>query len=570
MMLRTSSPNSNKIAALLLSGLFMHISTARIYTFWVQFNDKKASSYSLTKPLEFLTEKALNRRAKAGVLLRETDLPVCPVYEEEVIKNGFTIKLTSRWFNAALVETQDSFSIQKLQSLPFSGKILFVESRNPSRGASYSEANAPFGLKKASERIAVTNGNEDYSLTNRYGGSARQIEMLNGQLFHEAGYDGRGVLIAVMDAGFYRANQMEAFDSVFKNGQVKGHYDFADLEADVFDDDDHGTEVWSCMAANVPGLMVGTAPGADYLLLRTEIASRESLVEEFNWIAGAEYADAQGADMISSSLGYTEFDNPAQGHHYEELDGNTTWISRAANMAAKTGMIMVNSAGNEGDMEWKFIGAPADAENVIAVAAVDALGERASFSSYGPTAAGKVKPDIAAMGERTMVAASGGYIHEASGTSYSAPVLAGFIACMIQYLGNTAPEKLKQVLFMSCNSYFAPNNSTGHGIPDARQIMYMHIYDDNAPLLQPFFSWFEGDTVHGGLDIKTMRKPDTKYFYELSTETGGYVMGGTLGALGELGYGMHLDAGRSGSYTLKISDGQKKWEKSFYFAADPL
>jgi hypothetical protein len=547
----------------------MHVSGARIYTFWVQFNDKKASSYSLAKPQEFLTEKSLKRRAKAGVMLRETDLPVCPVYEEAVLKNGFAVRLTSRWFNAALVETQDSAAIGKLDLLPFTGKILFVESRNPSRGASYSEANAPFGLGR-SARVEILNDRSEYSLSNRYGESARQIEMLNGHIFHEAGYDGRGVLIAVMDAGFYRANQMEAFDSVFKNGQVKGHYDFADLEEDVFDDDDHGTEVWSCMAANVPGLMIGTAPGADYLLLRTEIASRESLVEEFNWIAGAEYADAQGADMISSSLGYTEFDNPAQGHVYEDLDGNTTWISKAANMAARTGMIMVNSAGNEGDMEWKYIGAPADAENVIAVAAVDAIGERASFSSYGPTAAGRNKPDIAAMGERTTVAATGGYVHQASGTSYSAPVLAGFIACMIQYMGNTPPEKLKQVLFMSCGNFFAPDNSTGYGIPDARHIMYMHVYDDNAPLVQPFFAWIKGDTVRGGLDIKTMRRPDGKYFFELSTEEGGHVMSGTLNALGETGHGMRLDAVHTGRYKLKISDGLKKWEKSFYFAADPL
>ena len=228
--------------------------------------------------------------------------------------------------------------------------------------------------------------------------------MLNGDALHDMGYDGAGKIIAILDAGFLNANNLDAFDSLWNNGQILGTRDFVSPQnPNIFGSHYHGTMVLSTMGANWPGQMVGTAPKADYWLIRTEDGDSECLIEELNWVSGAEFADSLGADVINSSLGYTTFDDPTLDHSYEDMDGNTTPVTIGADMAVSKGMIVVNSAGNSGGSFWQYIGAPADGDSVFSIGAVDGLGNYAYFSSTGPTYDGRMKPNVVAQGQGSTI-----------------------------------------------------------------------------------------------------------------------------------------------------------------------
>jgi serine protease AprX len=301
-----------------------------------------------------------------------------------------------------------------------------------------------------------------------YGSSFDQISMLNGHIMHDNGYTGDGLVIAVLDAGFLHTNTMVAFDSLRNSNKILSTFDFVDPGSSVYDDAAHGSMVLSVMASNVPGEIIGAAPHASYHLLRSEDTGTETLIEEYNWASAAEYADSAGVDIINSSLGYTEFDDPAQNHTYADLDGNTTPITIAADWAASKGMIVVNSAGNNGTSSWFRISAPADADSILGVGAVDVLSVYADFSGKGPSYDGRVKPDVSAMGSQTIVADpwTGSGTFPGNGTSFSAPLIAGFAACLWQCNPNKNNIQIINALKQSSSQYNNPDSLVGHGIPD--------------------------------------------------------------------------------------------------------
>jgi hypothetical protein len=301
-----------------------------------------------------------------------------------------------------------------------------------------------------------------------YGNSLNQVSMLRGDLMHNAGYTGQGMIIAVLDAGFSNANNIAPLDSLFATGKILSTWDFVDNEQDVFDDDAHGSMVLSVIGGNSPGELIGTAPHASFHLLRSENAPAEAIIEEYNWASAAEYADSVGAHIINSSLGYTVFDNPAQNHSYGNLDGNTTPISIAADIAASKGMVVCNSAGNEGNGSWFHISAPADADSILAVGAVDASENIVGFSGKGPSYDGRVKPDVAAQGFGTIVADpwNGTGVFGASGTSFSSPLMAGMVASLWQCSPNSSSQAIINAIRQSGSQFNNPDSLMGHGIPD--------------------------------------------------------------------------------------------------------
>ncbi|MBL7811618.1 MAG: S8 family serine peptidase [Bacteroidetes bacterium] len=558
------------LAALLL-GTATAATGTKTYKFWVSFRDKSGTPYSILKPWDFLSQKALDRRKRAGKPVGMEDLPVVPAYVIAVSGTGVQVLLSSRWMNAVLVTTRDSSRAVELSRMTMVQKVELMGIWSYRGGAAELNPDAfeHFGLKETETvqdtcRIAVKtkklNGNDN----NGYGLAWDQINQLNGYELHKRGYRGKGILIAVLDAGFYRANQMEAFDSLMLSHRVLGTKDFVDFDNSVYNDDDHGTQVLSCMAANVPGLMVGTAPDASYLLLRTEDHRSEFPSEEAQWVAGVEMADSAGADIVNSSLGYTVFDRPELGHRYAELTGNTTLISRAANMAWERGIIMVNSAGNEGDGDWHYIGAPADAPGVIAVAAVDRTGRRADFSSMGPTADGRMKPDLAAMGENTIVAGTSGYFTGASGTSFSSPVLCGMIASFMQYAGTVSPQAMRQAVELSARHSLGKDSLLGGGLPDFRLAMDL-VKGTNTRKEITFVQGLPSDTMHTAFNISTLQSPAKTWFYTLQDAEGKTVSQGSLSLQGGLMYAAAIEPAGKGIYTLTLKEGAREWKKTFYF-----
>ncbi len=327
----------------------------------------------------------------------------------------------------------------------------------------------PSKFQAESQLRTPSNIVENYRTTSlNYGLSLNQVSMLNGDLMHDNGYIGTGKIIAVIDAGFVNVDVMDAFDSLFINNRILGTWDFVDNEADVYDDDTHGTMVLSAIGGNLPGELIGTAPGASYLLLRSENAPAEAIIEEYNWASAAEFADSAGADIINSSLGYTVFDDPSQNHSYSDLDGNTTPVTRAADIAASKGLVVCNSAGNEGNGPWFHISAPADADSILAVGAVDAMSVYVQFSGKGPSFDGNIKPNVAAQGSQTIVADpwNGVGVFPANGTSFSSPLMAGMVACLWQCHPTATNMQIINAIQASGSQASNPDSLLGYGIPD--------------------------------------------------------------------------------------------------------
>jgi serine protease AprX len=275
-----------------------------------------------------------------------------------------------------------------------------------------------------------------------------------------------------LDAGFLNANTIAGLKPLFDSKRIVGTYDFVKKEVSVYEDDSHGTAVLSCMAATVQGSMVGTAPDASYLLLRTEDAPSEYIIEEANWLFGAEYADSVGVDMINSSLGYSTFDNPQTDHTYAQLNGNTTIAARAADWAAAVGIVCVVSAGNEGTSAWKYISTPADADSILTVGAVNANKGYASFSSQGIPTDSRIKPDLVAMGQSAVIIdASSGRVTTGSGTSFSSPILCGMVACYWQANPTLTAIEVINNLRKSGSQYAKPDKLLGYGIPTLPKIL---------------------------------------------------------------------------------------------------
>jgi hypothetical protein len=443
------------------------------YKYWVGFTDKKGTPYTIERPAYFLSAAAIARKKKQQACVDETDLPVSPQYTEKFrTMEGVELRHTSRWMNGVIIYLNDTTHLPAIRQFEFVREVLpiGVDRLSAQMEAGFREQEASAIIEATAERTATQSDQDSvvsvaYSKA-FYGKAYQQIAMCNGHALHQKGYTGKQVKIAVLDAGFSNFHLLPALKPLARSERLIGARDLVQLNDTVFDDDDHGTNVLSCMAAWWPGKMVGTAPDASYLLLRTEDASTEYLVEEYNWLIGAELADSAGADIITSSLGYTTFDDKRSSHTRKELDGKTAVISRAAAMAARKGLLVVNSAGNEGDGLWRYIGVPADADSIFTIGAVDAKGGYASFSSLGPTQDKRVKPTLSTMGEMTMVLSPYGVVYPSNGTSFSAPVFAGMLACLYQANPNQSIGHIMQALIKSGSQYAFPDIRKGYGIPD--------------------------------------------------------------------------------------------------------
>ncbi|MBK8497598.1 MAG: S8 family peptidase [Flavobacteriales bacterium] len=427
-------------------------------TYWVQFTDKDNTPYSLAEPEQFLSERSIERRQSQGIALEVSDLPVDPAYVTIVLGIGDVQLINrSKWFNAITIRSTDATAIDAIGQLPFVSHV-----RGTRALIGTTPAPEKFTLEVAAP-MAGPRGGEPAD----YGASWLQISQMNGHLLHAMDAKGQGMLIGVLDSGFEDADSLPAFDDLRAREGVVLERDMVNHDGDVYDDHWHGRSVLSCMTGILPGFLQGTAPAADYVLLRTEEVASEYIVEEDNWVAGAELADSIGCDVLNTSLGYTEFDDSLQNHAYADLDGTTARISIAASMASQKGMIPVNSAGNSGQSAWHFIGPAADAIDILAVGAVGSFGEHAPFSSWGPSADGRVKPDVCAMGWGAIaLRPQGDSIAPLNGTSFSSPILAGLVACLWQLHPERTGHEVMQAVRESASLYFAPNDSMGYGIPN--------------------------------------------------------------------------------------------------------
>jgi hypothetical protein len=521
----------------------------------VFLKNKDSNPYSLSDPAAFLTQRSLDRRTKSGISLDMKDLPVTPSYVAQIAATGAPVVYTLKWFNAVVVNTNNPAYLAAISALPFVDHIDQVLTDKPGQVVEKSGINGVSNVLPYVSQQALPSAIAKSTGSINYGQAYNQAHMIAADGLHNLGFMGEGMVIAVLDAGFYHVDQIEAFDSLWINYQILGTRDFSIPGNNVFGDDmhTHGTSVLSTMGANLPGQMVGTAPHAYFWLVRTEVGGYEALIEEYNWAAGAEFADSLGVDVINSSLGYTTFDNPIFNHSYSDMNGNTTPCTRAADLATSRGILVVNSAGNDGGSSWQYVGAPADGDSVFTIGAVDASGFYASFSSTGPTSDGRTKPDVTAQGQGTTVVGGWGGIGQGSGTSFSSPVTAGGLACLWQSVPAFSAEQVRDAVRNTASMAMAPNNQYGWGIPNLVNARTFLSSPGSAPDQQEQFVLYPVPFTTSPILKCNQRVPETITVETLSMA--GQVLGKkeifTGGASSVRFY--ELNAMPSGVYFLRIS-----------------
>ncbi|MGM0650682.1 MAG: S8/S53 family peptidase [Bacteroidota bacterium] len=410
--------------------------------YWLGFTDKNNNEYSIDAPDEFLSQRALDRRSKQGINIDSTDLPVSKLYVDSIENTGFELRYTSKWLNGAAVMTNDSAMIDTITNIEFVSDIEFIRAKDTAAGS----------LK-----------NDDLY---DYGYGYNQVEMLNGHMLHNQGYSGEGMLIAVLDAGFFYMPAISAFNNIYDQNRIMATRDYVSLDNNVYGYHTHGKSVMSILAGESEGQLVGTAPHSDFILIRTEDDGTEQRIEEYNWIAGAEFADSLGADVFNVSLGYKTFDRPEWEYDNFDIDGETAPISKAAGMAAQKGILVVVAAGNNGDDPDPKIGVPADADSILTAGSVDSLRNYSDFSSVGYTADGRVKPDVVAQGQQTYYINNSDSIDAGNGTSFATPIISGLAACLWQAHPEKSNMQIINAIRKSASLYDNPNDSLGYGIPD--------------------------------------------------------------------------------------------------------
>ncbi|MBR1655217.1 MAG: S8 family serine peptidase [Prevotella sp.] len=421
------------------------------YLYRLTLTDKKGTPFSVKKPQAFLSQRAIDRRKRQHISVTESDLPVSPKYVKKIAATGAGIVGTSKWNNTVVVSVKDTMQAEELKHLSFVSDVKKIWASPDSMRAQKREYVVP-ELKRAEKTPESV-----------YGVGEKSIDIINGKPLHEAGFRGKGMVIAILDGGFMNADKVEGF----KNTTILGSRDCAYPRVEsIFAEGDHGTKVLSCMGTNLPDMFIGTAPEASYWLIRSEVGFYESLCEEDFWAMAVEFADSVGADVINSSLGYVGYDDKSMNHKYRDLNGKTALISRTASMLADKGMVLANSAGNSGASTWKKINFPSDADHILTVGALTPMKKNATFSSVGNTADGRVKPDVMSLGNPAAVISGRGIITTASGTSFASPVLCGMVACLWQALPDKTAHEIIDIIRRSADNYETPDNIFGYGIPD--------------------------------------------------------------------------------------------------------
>ncbi len=512
---------------------------AQDHHFMIFFKDKAGSNYSLENPGEFLSERALNRREKQNIAITNQDLPVSPVYLEMLAENNVQVLHTTRWFNGAMVVT-DSATVNQLVSQPEFTHYQLAKTGGTAAGKSGRKGTQFYDaekLKKATSlRLQALN----------------QSAMLGIDAMHQQQYNGEGMFIAVFDGGFNGADQAPFFKHIFNNNKMHPGYDYVGQSEEVFKYGDHGTMALSCIGALLDSTLAGGSYGADFMLCITEEGSRENRFEEYNWLLAAERADSAGVDIISTSLGYTTFDVPEMNYTRQDLDGETTVITRAVNAATSKGIICVNSAGNEGRGSWGKISAPADAPNSLTVGAIRMDGSKAGFSSVGPTADGRLKPDVVALGVNTVVGNQKGSLEYANGTSFAAPLIAGLVGGIWQANPDLTNLQTIDLVKRSASNALSPNNDIGYGIPSFKNLDNVVLNIEQEQGITSYFSVYPNPLSGGELKIETDKiAPNQLLSITLVNSAGKTVLQEQKKVEGEL-LGLKIGNVQKGIYILQL------------------
>ena len=420
---------------------------------WVIFADKENVEASLADPILIMTQEAIDRKTLQGTPIDERDVPINENYVTQ-IKNasGITVLSKSKWMNCVYIIGSQS-NIEALLDLPFVTNVEYADtSLNLFPGAPIENK---FALEEANQRI-------NYN----YGSAANQIEMLSGDYLHELDYTGEGMIVAVLDAGFPSIDTNPGFQKMRDENRILGTYDFEARTENVDGTSTHGFKTSSDIGGFLQDEFVGTAPQASFYFFVTEYTPTETPAEEAWWVEALERSDSLGVDVVNTSLGYRVFDNPNYDYSYEDLNGQTTFSARGANIAFDKGMILVTSAGNGGNSSFPTVGTPGDSPGTLTVGAVSSNGNYASFSSIGPTVDGRIKPDVMAQGASAAVISTSGGVDFSSGTSFSSPIMAGVVTCLWQSRPEVPNGYIMQIIRESANLYNNPTDEMGYGIPN--------------------------------------------------------------------------------------------------------
>ena len=445
------------------------------HVFYVQFEDKD-TNFVID---EILSNKAIERRNKYQIQLNYNDYPVKRDHLEKLNQlDSITVRYALKWSNGAVIESSKT-NISKLDSQPFISEIRYVGTINPKSKREAIYFYKPTVKLKVSEMETIGLTELDY------GKSYKQNQQIGVIHLHKKGFNGNSISVAVFDAGFKNITRIASFLRHQANDKLMFGYDLVNLDNSLSDYDTHGTACASALGAYDKGEFIGSGPLSSLTLFKTENGKSEYPIEELNWCKAAEIADSLGVDIITSSLGYNQFDDPKMNYNHSQLDGNTSYISMGAKTAVSKGIIVINSAGNQGDSKWKKIGFPADAEEVLTVGAISKNGNPASFSSRGNNANKSIKPDVVALGVRATVSSPSGYYYQGNGTSFSTPIVAGGVACLLQAFPKLSPSEINNLIRQTADQNNNPDSIKGFGI--ARfDVAYEYLNYINSKTTNPF------------------------------------------------------------------------------------
>lgn len=433
--------------------VFIHLTSWAQDRYVIYFSDKDDNQFSISNPNDFLSERSILRRENQGIAVSEEDLPLSQHYIDSLEELDVRSYFKSKWLNAVLVE-MTAEKAEQISTIEFITEVEFVAPGSQLTG----ELDVDFDFPA----LVVPSNTSNYTSTVQNG-------LMAAEYMHSQGFNGEDIWIAVFDSGFEGVNESSLFAHVKENGTLKDTHDFIYGGTDVFKYDSHGSNTWSCIAGKNDEGYVGTAYQANFSLYVTEDIGSEYRIEEYNWLFAAERADSAGVDIINSSLGYTDFDHAIMDYTYQDADGQTAIVSRAAELAAAKGILVVSSAGNSGNStDWPYISMPADASNILSVGSVNSKYKKSGFSSIGPTKDGRMKPEVVALGESVVVLSNQNKFVRKNGTSFSSPLVAGFAAGVWQMFPSLTSSEIRELIIASARSEEEPNHETGYGIPNYR------------------------------------------------------------------------------------------------------
>ncbi|UII31131.1 S8 family serine peptidase [Fulvivirga ulvae] len=453
---------------------------AQVNRYVVFFSDKAGTPYSVNVPEAFLSARAIARREAQNIPVTNADLPVDPDYVSGVNATGAEVFFTTKWLNGALIQA-DAGVISSIEALAYVDSVVYV--------APGSKLSSSGRLSKVEEELQVEEVTDN------------QLGMLGLDLLHQEGYRGEGLIIAFFDGGFKGVNTVDAFQHIYDDHRLLYTMNLVENNDNVYQYSTHGTRVFSATAAFLTDAYEGSAYNADFMLFVTEDAGSEYRIEEYNWLIAAEKADSAGVDIINGSVGYFDFDDAGMNYTYEDMDGKTTIISQAATFAADRGLLIVVSAGNEGNKAWKYVTAPADAQNILSVGSVDGNGQISNFSSLGPTSDGRIKPEVMAYGGGTSVINDFGSIINGAGTSFATPLITGLAASLWQLYPDLSNKELISFILEHSSNTDTPNNQYGYGIPS-----YRFIVSGAEPEESSYFSIYPNPVTTDLLNIRLKQR----------------------------------------------------------------